>query len=217
VAGIRLINLPKNWFVDASFVYAETDGESRETNFLSKSALQAAFNGTLPGFAGVFFNPFIDQNFHNPTNQALLNASQIVPDDHARTGLVQWRREPKFIPLYSSGATGTSIVGGRGSVLAVADEVLPVAGGVLAAAAGVAALAEAEAAAAGVLGRARIGAGGASGTSVGAVADGAAAGTWLGAGTKVLGAEVLGAKVFGAGVTAAVAAALGRGRGIGVR
>jgi iron complex outermembrane recepter protein len=90
VAGIRLINLPKNWFVDASFVYAETDGESRETNFLSKSGLQAAFNGTLPGFAGVFFNPFIDQNFHNPTNQALLNAVQIVPDDHARTGLVQW-------------------------------------------------------------------------------------------------------------------------------
>src|SRR5258708_34783780 len=70
VAGIRLINLPKNWFVGASFVYAETDGESRETNFLSKSALQAAFNGTLPGFAGVFFNPFIDQNFNNPTNQA---------------------------------------------------------------------------------------------------------------------------------------------------
>jgi len=49
---------------------------------------------------------------------------------------------------YSSGATGTIIVGARGSVLAVADEVLPVAGGVLAVAAGVGALAEAEAAAA---------------------------------------------------------------------
>jgi hypothetical protein len=123
---------------------------------------------------------------------------------------------------YSSGATGTIVVGGRGSVLAVAalavaaDEALPVAGEVLAAAEGAAALAEAEAdaaeaaAAAGALGRARFGAGGASGTSAGAVvaADGAAAGAWLGAG---LGTGL------GAGATAAVAAAFGRGRGIGVR
>jgi hypothetical protein len=104
--------------------------------------------------------------------------------------------------IYSNGATGTIVVGGRGSVLAVADEVLPVAGGVLA---GVGGFADAEAAAVvgDALGRGRIGAGGASGTSAGAVA--AAAGAWLGVG------------VTGAGVTAAVAAAFGRGRGIGVR
>jgi iron complex outermembrane recepter protein len=90
VVGIRLINLPKNWFLDASFLYAETDGESKETNFLSKSGFQEALNGTLPGFAGVFFNPFIDQNFHDPTNQSLINAAKIHPDDNARTGLTQW-------------------------------------------------------------------------------------------------------------------------------
>jgi hypothetical protein len=127
---------------------------------------------------------------------------------------------------YSSGATGTIVVGGRGSVLAVAalavaaDEALPVAGEVLAAAEGAAALAEAEAdaaeaaAAAGALGRARFGAGGASGTSAGAVvaADGAAAGAWLGVGLGTgLGTGL------GAGATATVAAAFGRGRGIGVR
>jgi len=113
---------------------------------------------------------------------------------------------------YSSGATGTSVVGGRGSVLAVVDDELGVAGELLEAPAGVAALAEAEvaaaeaAAAAGALGRGRMGAGGASGTSAGAVAaaDGAAA---------AAGREI----EFGTGVTAAFAAALGRGRGMGVR
>ena len=90
VAGIRLINLPKSWFADASFLYAESDGETKETNFLSKTGFQAALNGTLPGFTGVFFNPFIDQNLRDPTNQALFNATKITPDDHARTGLVQW-------------------------------------------------------------------------------------------------------------------------------
>src|SRR6202022_4039485 len=74
----------------ASFLYAESDGHNSEPNFLSKSGFQAALNGTLPGFAGVFFNPFIDQNFNNATNQRLLNAVKITPDVHARTGLTQW-------------------------------------------------------------------------------------------------------------------------------
>jgi iron complex outermembrane recepter protein len=90
VVGIRLINLPKNWFLDASFLYAETDGESKESNFLSKSGFQEALNGTLPGFAGVFFNPFIDQNINDPTNLRLINAARIHPVDNARTGLTQW-------------------------------------------------------------------------------------------------------------------------------
>jgi iron complex outermembrane receptor protein len=90
VAGIRLINLPKNWFVDASFLYAESDGHNHESNFLSKSKLQAALNGTLPGFEGQFFNPFVDQNINYGPNRAILNAVKINPDDHARTGLTQW-------------------------------------------------------------------------------------------------------------------------------
>src|SRR5215470_11112736 len=77
---------------------------------------------------------------------------------------------------YSSGATGTIVVGGRGSVLAVADEVLAAAAGVAALALEEVAAADAAAAAGG---RGRIGAGGASGTaSAGAVAaaDGGAPG-----------------------------------------
>lgn len=88
VIGARLINLPNNWFVDASFLYAESDGHNHQTNFLSKSGLQAALNGTFPGLEGQFFNPFIDQNIR--ANQQFINALKIEPDDHARTSLVQW-------------------------------------------------------------------------------------------------------------------------------
>lgn len=90
VVGIRLINLPKNWFVDASFLYAESDGNMFRSNFITKSGFREALAGTLPGFEGVFYNPFVDQNTRTPQNQAILNALKINPDDHARTGLVQW-------------------------------------------------------------------------------------------------------------------------------
>jgi iron complex outermembrane receptor protein len=89
LGGIQLINLPKNWAVDASAVYAEIDGHQQGTNFVSKSGLQAALDGTLPGFEGVFFNPFIDQTISNAQNQKLINAAKIQTNDHARTSLVQ--------------------------------------------------------------------------------------------------------------------------------
>src|SRR3974390_1668941 len=53
VSGISLINLPKNWFVDANFLYSESDGDSTVANAVSKSGLNAALAGTLPGFTGV--------------------------------------------------------------------------------------------------------------------------------------------------------------------
>ena len=90
VAGIRLINLPKNWFVDASLDIAETDGHQHATNNVSKSGLQAALNGTLPGFAGQFYNPFVDQSFVQSPNASLVNALRATTDDHARTNLTQW-------------------------------------------------------------------------------------------------------------------------------
>jgi iron complex outermembrane receptor protein len=90
VAGIRLINLPKNWFVDASLDWAETDGHQHDVNNVSKSGLQAALNGTLPGFVGQFYNPFIDQSAVSGPNSRFINALKISPDDHARTNLTQW-------------------------------------------------------------------------------------------------------------------------------
>jgi iron complex outermembrane recepter protein len=54
IVGVSLINLPNEWFVDASFNYAETDGTITQNNFIRKSSLNQALSGTFPGFEGVF-------------------------------------------------------------------------------------------------------------------------------------------------------------------
>ncbi len=91
IVGVSLINLPNNWFVDASFNYAETDGTIRLNNFVRRSQLNAALSGTLPGFEGVFFNPFFDTQSGNPVNNGLLNAlRQYQGTQDARTDLTQW-------------------------------------------------------------------------------------------------------------------------------
>ena len=78
VSGVSLINLPNSWFVDANFLYAESDGVSTTANAVSKSGLNAALAGTLPGFEGVFFNPFIDTSTGVRVNQELVNATRIT-------------------------------------------------------------------------------------------------------------------------------------------
>jgi iron complex outermembrane receptor protein len=90
VAGLRLINLPKNWFVDAWFLYAETDGHVQNTNLVSRSGLQAALNGTFPGLEGQFFNPFIDQSAVAHPNPAFEKVLRVTANDYARTDLTQW-------------------------------------------------------------------------------------------------------------------------------
>jgi iron complex outermembrane receptor protein len=88
VGGIRLFNLPKNWFADAGYLFAESTGAQNQSNFLSVSKVQAALNGTLAGHEGVFFNPFVNNfQFSNATNGELLNASKISPFSDARTNL----------------------------------------------------------------------------------------------------------------------------------
>jgi iron complex outermembrane recepter protein len=87
VSGVSLINLPNNWFVDANFLYAESDGVSTTANAVSKSGLNAALAGTLPGFEGVFFNPFIDTSTGVRPNQALVDATRITLVNSSRTAL----------------------------------------------------------------------------------------------------------------------------------
>jgi iron complex outermembrane recepter protein len=87
VSGVSLINLPNNWFVDANFLYAESDGVSTTTNAISKSGLNAALAGTLPGFEGVFFNPFIDTSTGARVNQGLVDATRITLVNSSRTAL----------------------------------------------------------------------------------------------------------------------------------
>ena len=87
VSGVSLINLPNNWFVDANFLYAESDGVSTTANAISKSGLNAALAGTLPGFEGVFFNPFVDTSSGVRVNQELVNATRVTLVNDSRTAL----------------------------------------------------------------------------------------------------------------------------------
>ena len=90
IVGVRLLNLPENWFVDATFLYAEADGDTQEFNQLSKSRVNQALAGTLPGFAGVFYNPFFDSNGPSPNNPGLINVMKITTDRQVRTDLTEW-------------------------------------------------------------------------------------------------------------------------------
>ncbi len=42
IAGVRLIQLPQNWYVDASFLYAESDAEQTNFNDTLNSRLNAS-------------------------------------------------------------------------------------------------------------------------------------------------------------------------------
>jgi iron complex outermembrane recepter protein len=88
IAGVRLIQLPQNWYVDASFLYAESDAEQTNFNNTLDSRLNQALSGTLPGFVGTFYNPFIDTN-SNP-NAQFTNALRYAAHSIARTDLTQW-------------------------------------------------------------------------------------------------------------------------------
>lgn len=46
--------LPHNWFVDLSYVYSESDGHETHYNQISKTGLQEALDGQLPGFIGTY-------------------------------------------------------------------------------------------------------------------------------------------------------------------
>jgi iron complex outermembrane recepter protein len=83
------LQLPHDWFVDASFTYGESDGTEVIDNGVNLIKLQEALNGTLPGFQGQFFNPFTDQLVDSPNKQFhdAIRTQQILD---SRTDLVNW-------------------------------------------------------------------------------------------------------------------------------
>jgi iron complex outermembrane recepter protein len=87
--GGLTVQLPHDWFVDASFTYGESDGTETVNNSVNQIKLQEAMNGTLGGFQGVFFNPFNDESVSSP-NQALDNAIRTQQILNSRTDLVDW-------------------------------------------------------------------------------------------------------------------------------
>lgn len=89
LAGITLLNLPRNWFVDATFLYAESDGDQETYNLYRKSQLNAALNGSLPGFVGQYYDPFTDENVARPNSQ-FVNALRYNAFSKPRTDLTVW-------------------------------------------------------------------------------------------------------------------------------
>ena len=91
VIGMQLFNLPNNWFIDASYLYAESDLESRKRNFLSISRLQNALSGSVAGLAGQYYNPFRDNSvYRDATNTALINSAKVPIFEQARSSLAIW-------------------------------------------------------------------------------------------------------------------------------
>jgi len=91
VAGISLLNLPKNWFGDFSINYGESDGTITIQNGINRMKMQEALQGTLPGFEGVFYNPFVDQSANlRPNPPALVDAIRSFQQNNSGSRLTQW-------------------------------------------------------------------------------------------------------------------------------
>jgi iron complex outermembrane receptor protein len=89
VTGATLF-LPKNWIIDLSFLYAESDGTAYSSNEVSTSKLNEALAGTLPGYVGQFYDPFADQLAINNPNGALANGIRITQYQDVRSSLLTW-------------------------------------------------------------------------------------------------------------------------------
>jgi outer membrane receptor protein involved in Fe transport len=91
VIGVQLFNLPNGWFVDASYLYTESNLDNRGRNYLSISRLQDALGGSAVGLAGQYYNPFRDNNiYRDATNTALINSAKVPIFDRARSSLAIW-------------------------------------------------------------------------------------------------------------------------------
>ena len=91
VVGVQLFSLPNNWFVDASYLHAESDLEIKGRNILSISRLQDILGGSAPRLAGQYYNPFRDNSiYRDATNTTLINYAKVPIFDRARSSLAIW-------------------------------------------------------------------------------------------------------------------------------
>jgi iron complex outermembrane recepter protein len=91
VIGMQLFNLPNNWFVDASYLYAESDLDKEGRNYLSKSRLQDTLSGSATGLANLYYNPFRDNSiYRDATSTALINSAKVPIYERARSSLTIW-------------------------------------------------------------------------------------------------------------------------------
>jgi iron complex outermembrane receptor protein len=87
--GVNL-QLPHDWFIDANFLYGESDLTQTVSNSENKNNLQQALNGTLPGFEGIYFNPFTDENVSGHPNAIFYPAIRTQQIEDAHTNILQY-------------------------------------------------------------------------------------------------------------------------------
>jgi len=92
------VQLPHEWFIDGNFLYGESDSTRYIYNSVNKSRLQQALDGTLPGFTGIFFNPFTDENLNIHPNSIFYPALRTEQIEDNRTDLVQWDAQSRRHP-----------------------------------------------------------------------------------------------------------------------
>ena len=91
VVDVQLFNLPNNWFIDASYLYAESDPKEKGRNFLSISRLRSTLGGSAAGLIGQYYGPFRDNSiYRDAINTALINSVKVPLFDQARSSLAIW-------------------------------------------------------------------------------------------------------------------------------
>ncbi|MGA7127588.1 MAG: TonB-dependent receptor, partial [Chthoniobacterales bacterium] len=85
------IQLPHDWIIDANWLYGEADGTETMKNMFTFNGMQEALNGTLPGNAGQFFNPFADEAVAGP-NRAFYGNKNLVGSiwENIRSDIMQF-------------------------------------------------------------------------------------------------------------------------------
>jgi outer membrane receptor protein involved in Fe transport len=92
IFGAQLFNLPNNWFIDASYLYAKSNLDRKGRNYLSKSRLQDVLGGSAMGLVGQYYNPFLDNSiYRDATNRALINSAKIPIFNRSWSSLAIWR------------------------------------------------------------------------------------------------------------------------------
>ncbi|HEY0790970.1 MAG TPA: TonB-dependent receptor [Chthoniobacterales bacterium] len=84
-----VLQLPRDWFLELSFTYGESDGTEIVDNSLKRDAVQAALNGALSGYEGEYFNPFVDEARSGP-NRGFYPAIATQQRQNNRTDLAVW-------------------------------------------------------------------------------------------------------------------------------
>jgi iron complex outermembrane recepter protein len=83
--------LPHSWFIDATFLYGESDATTKISNGINLENLQLALEGKLPGHEGHYFNPFLDTRYSRGFNEEFYDPLRAEQLQDNRSDIVNWR------------------------------------------------------------------------------------------------------------------------------